>query len=138
MPEPIPSTVDRLMALLRERADGGIVEATHADLREALGITNRWTLTWALRTLIEARRIRCLALRRGHNPSKWLVYEHDGTPGHPGWRPWTEQSIARLRELRAAGLKLSEIATQMDLTEGQVIGKIQRLRIPLSRRAMGA
>jgi GcrA cell cycle regulator len=45
-------------------------------------------------------------------------------------KPWTDECIARLRELWAAGASGEEIGRQMDRSKNSVVGKVHRLDLP--------
>lgn len=46
-----------------------------------------------------------------------------------GFKKWTAEDDARLRELHASGMALSKMAAEMGLTAGQVHGRVWKLKL---------
>lgn len=127
-----PNAASRVLAHLRANAVGGIIEITNRDLRSAARISNRYTLTYALGRLKDAKCVRLLAARRGRHPARWAVLAGDA-PGCAAWRPWPRPLERRLLAARAAGHAPGAIGETLGKSEGAVRCKLQRIEA-LERR----
>lgn len=46
-----------------------------------------------------------------------------------GFKKWTAEDDAKLRDLHATGLSLSKMATEMGVTGGQLRGRVWKLKL---------
>src|SRR5712671_3709784 len=71
----------------------------------------------------------------------WMLGDHaDGMAGKRGRMnqftslQWTDENVARLKELRERLLTSNQMATELGITRGQVMGKLRRLGLSLIRQ----